>query len=466
MHCYGQTSNTLLESKFKQADEYLSGINGSYNPTKAIALFEECAQLGMPKAMNALGIVYRQGKGVKKDYTKAFEWFRKSSESSYPSAWSNLGLMYKYGTGTELNYEKAFACFEQAAKLGTPAGYYAQGYMLYKGLGCTQDYGRAVQLFRKGIAKNSTSCMYFLGICMRNGYGVSQDLDSAKYWLLKATRNGFQLANDELSKPEAENISLSGKLVDKVEQAKKIAETNKNPVNQYTKIPTEFLLEDIEGVYSGYILKYDYAGKSIVQASKLELNMLYDSKTQKIQGEWTEDDSLKINLNATLTKDGLQFKEMAYDKADYWSGKQLIKFDINNASLKRIKNTDGYFLTGNVDMYNSSKKEPEKPLQLVLQRIKKGQNVGSISFNDNNQSLIVFPNPFTDILNIEFSLAKSSNVEARIITVDGKIIYTQAPVKLDVGKYVLPLQPNIAAGTYIVQLIIDGKSKTAKIIKR
>jgi hypothetical protein len=46
------------------------------------------------------------------------------------------------------------------------------------------------------------------------------------------------------------------------------------------------------------------------------------------------------------------------------------------------------------------------------------------------------------------------------------VVYTQPETILEKGNYVLPLQPNITAGTYVIKLVYGDKIATVKAIKQ
>ena len=71
-----------------------------------------------PYAMLGIAILYKNGKGVDRDYAKAFEWFLKAAEQDDFVAQFNVGLCYEKGYGVEANAEEAFRWYEKAAEQG------------------------------------------------------------------------------------------------------------------------------------------------------------------------------------------------------------------------------------------------------------------------------------------------------------------------------------------------------------
>ncbi len=63
-----------------------------------------------------LGIIYKDGTGVIKDYNKAFEWFEKAANQNDGEAQHYLGLLYLLGYGTEKDVHKGKAWLEKSCK--------------------------------------------------------------------------------------------------------------------------------------------------------------------------------------------------------------------------------------------------------------------------------------------------------------------------------------------------------------
>lgn len=78
-------------------------------------------------------------------------------------------------------------------------------------------------------------------------------------------------------------------------------------------------------------------------------------------------------------------------------------------------------------------------------------------------SISVYPNPVTDVVNIDFSNINHSNVELQLYDISGrmvisKIITSSDNTKMDLSK--------LSSGIYILKIVIEGvKSKSVKIIK-
>lgn len=68
---------------------------------EAIKWYEMAIEHNDPKAMNSLGLIYKNGEGVKQDYKKAISLLKQSSDLNNKYALSNLAYMHLNGQGTE-----------------------------------------------------------------------------------------------------------------------------------------------------------------------------------------------------------------------------------------------------------------------------------------------------------------------------------------------------------------------------
>jgi TPR repeat protein len=61
------------------------------------------AERGNARAQYNLGLCYKNGEGVEKDYVEAVKWFRKAAEQGHAGSQFMLGARYYYGEGVEKN---------------------------------------------------------------------------------------------------------------------------------------------------------------------------------------------------------------------------------------------------------------------------------------------------------------------------------------------------------------------------
>jgi len=446
----------------------MKGYQHPYDPAKAFNLYMECARAGVPRAMNAVAKMYGTGTGVDTNKVEALKWFQKAADAGYPSAWYNLGLIYKYADGAEQDFTKAYECFSKASALNYPSGWYGEGYMLYKGLGCEQDYQKAAALFLKGAAIGKPSCMFFLGLCYRNGYGLTANTDSARFWLAKASDKGYRFATDELAAKDPENDIFLKQPSQKLKSAK--VDANPNVPSAYKKIQHNTQHADIQGKYSGYIIKYDWSGRHIISQSKLTVRI--NVKDSIVKGQWVEDDTVSLAFDAAQTDSALIFTQAQYNRTDHYHPVTPVLWQFKKARLELVQNNDSVYLAGNLQLYSPKTKEPGKPLYISLVRGKAGDNHETIKKSSlgepNGQitDIIAFPNPFSDGLNLSFTLQNQCDVKVAVYDLLGNVVVQTSFNRLPSGRYTKPLTMNVAAGTYLVKVTCGESVVTTIVVKQ
>lgn len=368
-----------------------------------------------------------------------------------------LGVQYKDGSGVPMDYKKAFDYFSQAASLGDVQSVYAIAYMQYKGLGCLQDYKAAAQLFAKGADIGKDNSMYFYGLCWRNGYGVAKNEDSAKYWLQKSADLGYVQAFKELEMTAAENSNDSAKKL--LQQISNAAIPITKELNRYQKIQNHLPpAEVVTGYYKGYIIQYDWSGQNVLSSKKLSVNL--SEHNNQIEGTWSEDAIDSFKIRASLHEDSLSFNNTQYARKDHYSPDKAVKYNFQNAKLNLVQKGDTVFLAGNIAMFSPERKEPSKPIFVALYRL-----VDPVI--NPTLDLRVSPNPFKSAINVEFTLLKLEHVEIQLLTIEGRIVYTNPAGTLEAGHYLLPLQPGskIASGIYLVKVVHGNKTSVVKVEK-
>ncbi len=87
-----------------------------YDYAAALQWFHRAADLGVPEAVNDVGLMYAEGYGVPRDPQEALRWFLRASEMGSAAAANNAGLMYANQYGE--NSVDAIRWFSKAAEMG------------------------------------------------------------------------------------------------------------------------------------------------------------------------------------------------------------------------------------------------------------------------------------------------------------------------------------------------------------
>lgn len=420
------------------------------------------ANSGDESAMHALAIRYMRGE--RKEYTKAYSWLLKAVNKGEYAAYIELGYIYKLGLGKSIDYEMAYKYFCDAADNNITSGYYLKGYMEYKGLGCLQNYKSAIENFEKAALNKNGPAMYMLALCYGNGYGVERDNLKAKELISEAKNNGYFNSQTELISKEPENNPNAIELLNKITNAKTLADRIDYPLNKFSRVYTKVNLSEIETEFEGFLLKYDWSKSIILSAVPLTINLKIVE--DRISGTWLEEGmETPLPIKGTIIDEDVYFYDMTYKRPDYFHQQNNLFYEFKRGNLEIIEERDETFLTGNIDLYVPALREPQKPSSFILVNRKTTKDiVESTKLLDEFKA---FPNPFDERIEVSFKLNTAGNLDLKILSSDGKLIYDSSPAYLEKGNYIYPisLSADIPSGTYFIVLEIEDKKETFKIIK-
>lgn len=164
----------------------------------ALSIWEELATRGDAQAMNNLGVLYDQGKGVEPDPGRALHWFAQSANAGNPSGMNNYGRLLQQGRGIPANPEEAARWFDQAARLGQPEAQYNLGYLYETGQGAPRDESAAAAWYSRAASLRQKDALARLGHFYRIGKGVAPNPQRAALLLYAAAMEGSSQAIAEL----------------------------------------------------------------------------------------------------------------------------------------------------------------------------------------------------------------------------------------------------------------------------
>lgn len=107
---------------------------------------------GSADAQNNLGVLYKEGQGVPRDYAQAARWFTKAAERGNPRAQLNLAVLHDRGQGVPRDVAKARQWAEKAAAQGHANAWGFLGVYHLNGLGVPQDAQKAHVCFTVAAA--------------------------------------------------------------------------------------------------------------------------------------------------------------------------------------------------------------------------------------------------------------------------------------------------------------------------
>ena len=164
----------LLTSEHSGEDSVQKGRlayeKGEYGT--ALQIFLPVAEKGDSIAQFHLAKMYREGKGVSKDYKAAVKWFNLSAAQGNAVAQYHLGVAYSFGLGVVPDYEIALKWYLKSAEQGN------------------------------ALAQHHLSLLYYFG------NGVPEDKKYAYMWAKVASLSGFEMA-EQLRQVLTEQMTAS-----------------------------------------------------------------------------------------------------------------------------------------------------------------------------------------------------------------------------------------------------------------
>ncbi|WP_312966563.1 tetratricopeptide repeat protein [Acinetobacter gerneri] len=106
---------TTLGKIYFQGDDRLTKT-----PELALKYFNQAYAQQDPSAAYYLGLIYKNGYGLKVDIVKANQYFQFAADHQIANAMFMLGNAYQYGDGKQVNLQQAYLWYQKAADLELP----------------------------------------------------------------------------------------------------------------------------------------------------------------------------------------------------------------------------------------------------------------------------------------------------------------------------------------------------------
>ncbi len=105
-------SNMSVSEMYEKAE----ALKDANKFTEAVEMFRQAADRGSLQAMNQLGLLYMDGKGVSQSSSEAVKWVKKAAEQGLSSAQYNLGIFYRSGRAGVTDYSEALKWYSMAGE--------------------------------------------------------------------------------------------------------------------------------------------------------------------------------------------------------------------------------------------------------------------------------------------------------------------------------------------------------------
>lgn len=161
----------------------------------AIAAARKMAESGDAEAAFRLGRYYHL-ETAEPDFALALKYYQIAASENHAWATNNLGLLYKNGTGVSRNYRRAYDYFLRASRQNNSWAYLNLAEMSFNGYGVPRDAKRGLTWLEDGAAKNCTMCLIEEAAIYHAGaHGIRPDRDRTVWLLNKAAALGDDQAS-------------------------------------------------------------------------------------------------------------------------------------------------------------------------------------------------------------------------------------------------------------------------------
>ena len=161
----------------------------SYSKKLLVELFS-LADNNDSMAQCVLGIKYRNGESVEKNYDESLLWLKKASENGLLKAKYELAESHYFGYGVEKNYKKAAEMYLELANSNYLPAQCTLGYCYDTGEGVERDLKTAAMWYKKAADLGYAKAQCNIGVCYRYGDGIEKDEAKAfEYFSLAANQH-------------------------------------------------------------------------------------------------------------------------------------------------------------------------------------------------------------------------------------------------------------------------------------
>jgi len=149
-------------------------------PLPTLTELKKLAEKGDSQAELTLGMRYRDGSGIPRDYNEALKWYRRCADKGNAAGMDNVGFMYLKGWGVPVDFNIAAAYFKAAAQKNEAQALYNLGNCYFSGQGVEQDYNLAIDTWRRAAKKENRNAIWRLAAMQAAGEGLPQDRKKAQ----------------------------------------------------------------------------------------------------------------------------------------------------------------------------------------------------------------------------------------------------------------------------------------------
>ena len=177
----------------------LEGKGVARDDARAFALFLRSARLGNLDAETFVGYALLVGRGTEPNVARARYWLRVAADAGRIEALVDLARSYRAVHAPQPDPERARALYESAIERGSSDALVGLGYMHLNGELGQPDARRAAAYFARAARAGSAEGESALATLYLDGHGVGRDVDRGRALLERAARAGYAPAQARLA---------------------------------------------------------------------------------------------------------------------------------------------------------------------------------------------------------------------------------------------------------------------------
>ncbi len=258
---------------------------------------------------------------------------------------------------------------------------------------------------------------------------------------------------------------------------------------------------DPEDFEAGYLERINAVSPATIDIVNFSWDATSRAVSFDLQSEFVVDIQNELRFGVVITEDSLWGTSSGWNQGNYYSGggngpmcgfesmpptipaAQMHYDHVARVILDTPYGTEGSLplgiLAGEVHSYNYTYTIPltwryEKLhfigliIDMATGEVLNANNVISsyvgIKEKKQDQSISVYPNPFADFTNLEFSLNRASVVKVDVCNFTGNTVYSEAAREYPSGSNKIQINSgNMSSGVYLIKLTIDNQTYTRKI---
>ncbi|MBL8380188.1 MAG: sel1 repeat family protein [Burkholderiales bacterium] len=187
------TAAVLLGEYFESA------ISGAADYAAAARWYEVAARKDQAVALNNLGAMYYDGRGVVQSYAEAQRLYLRAAQAGNAVAQFNLALMLGQGRDGPPDNEAMLAWLRRSVTQGYARAQAQLARFHYEGQAVERDRREAARLFALAAQQGLPSAQYWTARLLTRGEGTVRDLEQGATWMRRAAEAGMPAAMHELA---------------------------------------------------------------------------------------------------------------------------------------------------------------------------------------------------------------------------------------------------------------------------